>query len=274
MPYRQEICRAGKTKQYTYYYSVRADRKEGSRRQKENKTSEAQKKVNSRQSVKKLTWILNENFDGTSLYVTWSYDKAKRPADKDQLRSDIDKLLRSLRQIYKKEDKVLKYVWVAEKGERGAAHVHMVINEIEARKLKKCWDKGFITIKPMDDSGQYAKLASYFVKYSEKTMKTEEGFGGKRYNSSRNLKIPEPERKTVTSRNAYSHNIQIPSGWYLDKDSVAEAWHEVTGFMYFTYTLIKDGKRRQQSEKDSYTLDLETGEIEITETKKRNTKNR
>lgn len=269
MPYRQEICRAGKTKQYTYYYSVRADRKEGSRRQKENKTSEAQKKVNSRQSVKKLTWILNENFDGTSLYVTWSYDKAKRPADKDQLRSDIDKLLRSLRQIYKKEDKVLKYVWVAEKGERGAAHVHMVINEIEAQKLKKCWDKGFITIKPMDDSGQYAKLASYFVKYSEKTMKTEEGFGGKRYNSSRNLKIPEPERKTVTSRNAYSHNIQIPSGWYLDKDSVAEAWHEVTGFMYFTYTLIKDGKRRQQSEKDSYTLDLETGEIEITETKKK-----
>lgn len=272
MPYRQEICRAGKTKQYTYYYSVRADRKEGSRRQKENKTSEAQKKVNSRQSVKKLTWILNENFDGTSLYVTWSYDKAKRPADKDQLRSDIDKLLRSLRQIYKKEGKVLKYVWVAEKGERGAAHVHMVINEIEARKLKKCWDKGFITIKPMDDSGQYAKLASYFVKYSEKTMKTEEGFGGKRYNSSRNLKIPEPERKTVTSRNAYSHNIQIPSGWYLDKDSVAEAWHEVTGFMYFTYTLIKDGKRRQQSEKDTYTLNLETGEIEITETKKKEKK--
>lgn len=269
MPYRQEICRAGKTKQYTYYYSVRADRKEGSRRQKENKTSEAQKKVNSRQSVKKLTWILNENFDGTSLYVTWSYDKAKRPADKEQLRSDIEKLLRSLRQIYKKEDKVLKYVWVAEKGERGAAHVHMVINEIEARKLKKCWDKGFITIKPMDDNGQYAKLASYFVKYSEKTMKTEEGFGGKRYNSSRNLKIPEPERKTVTSRNAYNHNIQIPSGWYLDKDSIAEAWHEVTGFMYFTYTLIKDGKQRQQSEKDSYTLDLETGEIEITETKKK-----
>lgn len=269
MPYKQEICKAGKTKQYTYYYSVRADQKEGSRRQKENKTSEAQKKVNSRQSVKKLTWILNENFDGTSLYVTWSYEKDKRPAGKDQLRSDIDKLLRSLRQIYKKESKVLKYVWVAERGERGAAHVHMVINEIEARKLKKCWDKGFITIKPMDDSGQYAKLASYFVKYSEKTMKTEEGFGGKRYNSSRNLKIPEPERKTVTSRNAYSHNIQIPSGWYLDKDSVAEAWHEVTGFMYFTYTLIKDGKRRQQTEKDTYTLNLETGEIEITETRKK-----
>ena len=71
MPYRHETCRAGKTKQHTYYYAARTDTKEGSRRQKENKTSEAQKKVNSRQAVKKLTWIFNENYDGTSLYVTW-----------------------------------------------------------------------------------------------------------------------------------------------------------------------------------------------------------
>lgn len=220
MPYKQEICRAGKTKQYTFYYSARADQKGGSRRAKENKTSEAQKKVNLRQAIKKLTWILNENFDGTSLYITWSYEKDKRPAEKGQLKSDVEKLLRKLRKIYRKDGKEMKYVWVAERGERGAAHIHMVVNEIEARKLKKCWDKGWITIKPLDDSGQYAKLANYFVKYSEKTMKTEEGFGGKRYNSSKNLKIPEPEKKTVSSRKAYSHNIQIPSGWYLDRESI------------------------------------------------------
>lgn len=273
MPYKQEICRAGKTKQYTYYYSTRSDMKGGSRRAKENKTSEAQKKVNSRQAIKKLTWILNENFDGTSLYVTWSYKKENRPADKDELKKDAEKLLRLLRKVYRENNKELKYVWVAERGERGATHLHMVINDIEARKLKNCWDKGFITIKPMEDNGQYAKLASYFVKYSEKTMKTEEGFGGKRYNSSKNLKIPEPEKKTVSSRNAYSHNIQIPSGWYLDRDSVAEAWHEVTGFMYFTYTLIKDNlKRHNQTTKESYTLNLDTGEVEITETKKKERK--
>lgn len=52
MPYKHEICRAGKTKQHTFYYAVRTDTKEGSRRQKENKTCEAQKKVNSRQAVK------------------------------------------------------------------------------------------------------------------------------------------------------------------------------------------------------------------------------
>lgn len=264
MPYRHEKCRAGKTTQHTYYYAARTDTKEGSRRKKENKTSEAQKKVNSRQAEKKLTWILNENFDGTSLYVTWSFAKEKRPAGKDELRAVIDKLLRGIRKEYRKKGDVAKYVWVAEVGERGAAHIHMVLNAIEIARLKKCWDKGWIDIKPMDDSGQYRKLASYFVKYSEKTMKTQEGFSGRRYNPSKNLKIPQPVKTTVNSRNAYNHTIEIPKGWYLDKDSVAEAWHEVTGFMYFTYTLIYNGTD-QEWEKERYTLNLDTGEVEIIE---------
>ncbi len=264
MPYRHEKCKAGKTIQHTYYYAARTDTKEGSRRKKENKTSEAQKKVNSRQAVKKLTWILNENFDGTSLYVTWSYAKEKRPEGKEELRADVDKLLRDIRKEYKAVGDATKYVWAAEVGERGAAHVHMVLNAIELARLKKCWNKGWIDIKPLDDSGQYRKLASYFVKYSEKTMKTCEGFSGRRYNSSKNLKLPQPTKTTVGAKNAYNHTIEIPQGWYLDKDSVAEAWHEVTGFMYFTYTLICDGKNCAVT-KDTYTLDLETGEVEITE---------
>ena len=264
MPYRHEICRAGKTNQHTYYYAARADKKEGSRRKKVNKTTEAQKKVNSRQAVKKLTWILNENFDGTSLYVTWSFAKENRPAGKEELRAVIDKLLRDLRRSYKAAGDILKYVWVAEVGERGAAHVHMVLNAIELSILKKCWDKGWIDIKPLDDSGQYRKLASYFVKYSEKTMKTCEGFSGRRYNPSKNLKIPQPTKTTIKSKNAYNHTIEIPTGWYLDKESVAEAWHEVTGFMYFTYTLVYDGRSHRDT-KESYALDLETGETRITE---------
>lgn len=264
MPHRHEICKAGKTKQHTYYYAARADTKEGSRRKKADKTSEAQKKVNSRQAEKKLTWILNENFDGTSQYATYSYAKDKRPAGKEELRADVDKLLKDLRKEFKAGGDVFKYVWVAEVGERGAVHIHMVMNAIETAKLKKCWNKGWIDIKPLDDSGQYRKLAAYFIKYSEKTMRTCEGFTGRRYNASKNLKIPQPTKTTVSSRNAYNHTIEIPEGWYLDKESVREAWHEVTGFMYFTYTLIYDGRSRKE-ERESYAMDLETGETVITE---------
>ncbi|MCM1088945.1 MAG: hypothetical protein NC419_12375 [Muribaculaceae bacterium] len=264
MPYRHEICKAGRTKQHTYYYAARTDTKEGARRKKANKTSEAQEKVNRRQAEKKLTWILNENFDGTSLYVTLSYEKEKRPAGKEELRADTDKFLRDIRKEYKAAGSVAKYVWVAEVGTRGAVHIHMVLNAIEIAKLKKHWKKGFISVKPLDDSGQYRKLAAYLVKYSEQTMRTCEGFSGRRYNSSKNLKIPQPTKTTVMSRNAYNHTIEIPQGWYLDKDSVAEAWHEVTGYMYFTYTLIYDGRKRIK-EKDIYEMELETGEVQIKE---------
>lgn len=264
MPYRHEKCKAGKTVQHTYYYAPRADTKEGSRKKKENKTKEAQRKVNIRQTEKKLTWIMNENFDGTSLYLTWSYDKSKRPDSKEALREDIDRLLNRLRKIYKKEGRAAKYVWTAEVGERGAVHIHMVVNEIGTAKLKECWDNGFITIKPLDNSGQYRKLASYFIKYSEKTEKTYGKISGRRYNSSKNLKIPLPDKTTVRSRNAYSHTIEVPRGWYIDKESIAEAWHEVSGYMYFTYTLIYDGISFKDK-KDSYMLNLETGEVQITE---------
>lgn len=267
MPYLKHTYRAGKTKEVIYCYSPRADIKEGSRRKKENKTKEAQKLVNIRRVIKKLTRILNANFDDTSLYITFSYIKDKRPLTKEELRKDIDKLLRKFRTLYKKQSKVLKYVWVAEVGERGAVHIHAVVNEIETSQLKNVWSKGWISIKPLDSSGQYRKLASYFVKYSTKTKKTEKEITGRYYNSSKNLIIPEPKKEVVSGRNAYNHKITVPSGWYLDKESVVEAWHEVTGYMYFTYTLIFDGRKPKKEEigVHTYTLNLETGEVEITE---------
>lgn len=274
MAYKREICRAGKTRQYTYYYCPKADKKEGSRRAKENRTSEAQKKVNSRQAAKKLTWIMNANYDGSSLYITYSYSKENRPEGKETLRKDVDCLLRGLRKAFKKKGQTAKYIWVAEIGKKGAAHLHMTLNAIEPQILKSLWTKGWVTIKPMDDSGQYRKLANYFIKYSEKTMNTLEGFSGRRYNSSKNLVIPEPKKEIVSARNAISHTIVVPPGWYVDKDSIAEAYHEITGFMYFTYTLIHDGRQQKETKRDSYQLDLETGEVTIQETRQKTRRER
>ena len=77
-----------------------------------------------------------------------------------------------------------------------AAHIHIVVNGINniSHIIRDLWEKGWISIKPLDKSGQYRKLAGYFIKYSDKTMKTEQGFINKRYCSSRNLHIPEPEK--------------------------------------------------------------------------------
>ncbi|MFR2996481.1 hypothetical protein [Sellimonas intestinalis] len=156
------------------------------------------------------------------------------------------------------------------KGERGAAHLHIVVNGIDhiSHIIRDLWEKGWICIKPLDKSGQYRKLAGYFIKYSDKTMKTEQGFINKRYCSSKNLIIPEPEKKKIRGRNAYSHKIEVPAGWYVDKESIREAWHEITGYLYFSYTLVQlpDNKAdRERQREESYILNLETGEVEITE---------
>ena len=77
------------------------------------------------------------------------------------------------------------------RGEGKAAHLHIVVNGIDhiSHIIRDLWEKGWICIKPLDKSGQYRKLAGYFIKYSDKTMKTEQGFINKRYCSSKNLII-------------------------------------------------------------------------------------
>lgn len=269
MPYIKTTCKAGKTKEYEFYYSYRFDQKGGSRKKKENRTPEAQRQVNRRMAEKKLTRLMNANLSGEDYYLTLSYRKEKRP-DRETLNRDIRTLLRKLRRIYRKHGKELKYIWTAEKGERGAAHLHIVVNGIDhiSHIIRDLWEKGWICIKPLDKSGQYRKLAGYFIKYSDKTMKTEQGFINKRYCSSKNLIIPEPEKKKIRGRNAYNHKIEVPAGWYVDKESIREAWHEITGYLYFSYTLVQlpDNKADwERQREESYILNLETGEVEITE---------
>ena len=86
------------------------------------------------------------------------------------------RFLRKLRGIYKKQDIVLKYVWVPEVGPRGGSHIHIVITAIDLRLIQEIWPHGGMYIEPLRADRNYRKLAEYFIEYSEKTRKT---FGGK-----------------------------------------------------------------------------------------------
>ncbi len=48
----------------------------------------------------------------------------------------------------------------------------MVVNDVDMRKIEKLWKFGYVTSKPLDSSGQYRKLAEYFIKYMQKTRRT------------------------------------------------------------------------------------------------------
>lgn len=246
MPYIKSICRAGKTKEIEKYYTRRFQPKGEKRNQKTKETTDQQNKINIRQLVKKLTRILNENFDDTSRYITFSYAVKNRPSDMEMLISHRRELLKKLRKVYKEDGLELKYVETMEVGGRGAVHIHMVINDIDMRKIEKLWRHGYVSSKPLDSSGQYRKLAEYFIKYFQRTRNTDEQIQKKAYNCSRNLKRPEP-KKRVMYGNRFSKDIQVTKGWYLDKESVREGITE-DGYEFFYYTLILSPGRKKRTE--------------------------
>lgn len=240
MPYIKSICRAGKTKEIAKYYTRRFHSKGEKRNRKEKVTTKQQQKINDRQLVRKLTYILNANFDDSSRYVTFSYRKENRP-DVELIKNHKRELLKKMRKVYKSEGRELKYVETAEVGERGAMHLHMVINDVDMRKIEKLWKYGFVTSKPLDRSGQYRKLAEYFIKYMQKTRGTNKQIQKKAYNCSRNLKRPSPQ-KHVMLGNCFKKEIKAPKGWYLDKESVREGI-TADGYEFFIYTLIRSAEK-------------------------------
>ena len=180
---------------------------------------------------------MNENFDPTCWYITYNYRKDARPKNREELTEHARKLLRELRKRYKKAGKCLKYVWVPEVGPRGGSHIHIVISSIDLNLISDVWAHGGMYIEPLRSDRNYRKLAEYFVEYSEKTRRE---LGGKqiRYNPSRNLvRVPMEERKK-RKKTFSADQIEVPEGWYLDKESVRE-WVNEFGYKYLYYLLVR-----------------------------------
>ncbi len=251
MPYVKEKCRAGQTIEYRYYYTYRYNDGGGRRRAKYQHTPEAQQEVNRRKAVRECTRLLNANFCPGDLYITYTYRKDARPHGEVAMRRQVKTLLDRLRRICRRNGSELKYIWTAEVGERGASHIHMVLSgTTSAREIQKAWSYGYIRVIPLDDTGQYRRLAEYLVKYAKKTEKAIGHPIGHRYNPSRNLRRPELERTAILGRRRIPEVIPVPKGWYLDKETEKRGIN-ANGYEYLSYTLVKiDPEKPLDSLKD------------------------
>lgn len=237
MPYIKEVCMAGKTVEIEKYYTVRFHSKGETRARKENPSSEAVKKNNLRKAVKTLRRLMNANFEDGDYLVRLDFFKDK-PSGSIQMQELISKSLRKMKNEYKKRGAELKYIYVKEVGPKGSRHIHMMINKCDPDVLRKCWTHGGIHIDPLTSGGQYSKIAEYFLKYAERTERTEERLIGKRWYASRNLKKPVVKKKAILACR-FREKMHVPKGWYLEKESIRSGISEVTGFEYLSYTLIK-----------------------------------
>lgn len=246
MPYYERIGRAGITEaHYCYHDRSRPEPGTGRRGRKKRPTPESQRKNNIRRAAQRLPLDLNENFGPDCWYITFNYQPEARPPDKNTLVKQMTKVLRKLRNIYKKAGKILKYVWVPEVGPRGGSHIHIVLSAMDISRIKEVWPYGGMYIEPLRKDRNYRRLAEYFIEYSEKTRKT---FGGKqsgRYNPSKNLTHVEFAKHRRRKKTFTAGEVIVPEGWYLDKDSVQE-WYDDNGYKYLYYIIVQLQEERRR----------------------------
>ncbi len=238
MPYIKSVCKAGATIETELYYT-RKYHPEGMRGEKKQGTPLAQEKVNLRQAEKKLRRLLNANFVYGDFHLILTYRQSDEPRTPEQMNEDIKKFLRKLRAQFKKENKELKYVHVMEIGKRGARHHHLVINRIDPLIIQKCWPHGRTHESVLDENGQYARLAEYLIKETNKKLGSDEALQGKRWNCSRNLVRPQVKKRVVSEANMYRTEPKAKKGYYIDQDSVYHGICEFTGYAYMCFTQIK-----------------------------------
>lgn len=238
MPYIKREVKAGKILEVEKYYSGRYGHHEPNAPRRE-KTKEEVEKSNARRQERELRWLLNANFeDGTDALATlsWKADQ-DQPETSEEMRKEAGIFFRKLRKEYRKKDKELKYVYTMEIGPKGARHLHAVINKADLAELQSCWP-GVVDVKPLFTDGNYAKIASYFIKYSTKTEETEGKKIGRRYCSSHNLVKPKIT-KTVVNAKTFKEQPQPRKGYVLDESRTESGVSELTGKRYVRYTYVR-----------------------------------
>ncbi len=255
MPYLERITVAGMTIEVERYFSSRYKKPGIKRGDKVKPTTEQQQKVNTRKAERELRILMNANFAYGDYHIVLDYirKKGEPPRSREQMRKDMDAFLRECRKQYRKLGLEFRYIHVMEIGDKGARHHHLVINQIDTKILQECWYKAYeghnrVKVYPLDDSGNYAELAAYFIKYTDKHRTAEDGaLQGKRWNCSKNLVRPEPEIRIISDRQQFKTEPTAIKGYYIDKNHVSWGMHspEYYGYGYLRYILVKDSSQEE-----------------------------
>lgn len=238
MPYIQETWRTGKVLEKRKYYTFIVHPTNMTRKPPDGPTPERIKKYNRRRAERDLRHLMNANFQDGDYLVR--LDFYKMPEIKSE---DMQKAIHAFIQQVQKRIKRMnskfkfKYIYVKEIGPHGSRHMHLLCSKIDL-DLLNTWKYGGVHVDPLRSGGQYRKIAEYFLKYSDRTEKTEGEVVGKRWYASRNLIKPKPIKKIIMSKK-FSKTVPDKKGYYLDEETVISGISEWTGYEYMEYQYIR-----------------------------------
>jgi len=232
MPYIRETCTAGRVVEVYEYHTRRYPGKGENRAPRKKETQPAQEEVNRRNAERRLRRLVNANFIPGDHHITLTYRKGERPTPQEA-ENHLARYLRRLRDEYRREGTELKYICVTE-WRNASIHHHMILNYHDVRRLQTLWPHGRIHVSPLDDTGQYAKLAEYLVK--ETGHKGALPKGAKRWRASKNLKQPVIKQRVMMAA-TWGKEPKPMAGYALEKDSARNGWHELTGWPWRFYSM-------------------------------------
>ena len=159
---------------------------QGIRRAKCNPTSEVQQLLNQRNAERKLIRLVHNNFTSEDLAVTLTYKT--QPTNVAEAQRLLSNFLRRIKRARQKLGLApLKYITVTEVGKRNKRiHHHCIMSGgLDRDLIEKLWGLGYANTQRLQFNEEgITGLAMYFVK-NRQTYR--------RWNSSRNLDIPQPE---------------------------------------------------------------------------------
>lgn len=159
MPYIHKISCGGNIAIVEDYHTYRYNSSSRCRSVNSKKTTETQKRINSRRSAQKLILTVAENFAKGDRFIRLSYYKGQRPESLEEAHKNLTKLFKKL----KRKCNLLYYVANTEEGSHGGLHHHILIPSwYDVENIVRNWDGGVYISRVY--SGELSQLASYFTK--------------------------------------------------------------------------------------------------------------
>lgn len=225
-------------------YPVFTDRRpKGARRRKAKPTSEVQQKLNERNAVNRIIWLINNNFTTKDYALHLSYNDRYLPHSFEESEWEQKKFLRRLRYALKKIGIELKYYAATEESTiEHRFHHHLIVSgNLPINEIAEMWGNGYIQVKPLQfDEKGVANLAAYISR--EKGAR-------KSVTHSRNLKKPAERQRDgkvshKTLREIHNHDCDIRAfckkqypGYELAE--LKPYYNDMNGFIYTIIRLYK-----------------------------------
>lgn len=229
-----------------------------------------QEQVNLRHRVDRLARLLLDNFTVGDWWVTF---KLAEPVDAKSFQREYEKMIRRMRDAYRKAGHELKYIAVLENlSGRGRMHGHIIVNNVQPfsvlkKMMRAAWRLGDCHIKPYGGEVMDAqRLASYMCKEDvigkairdkqklQKAAKNGHKVDGRQLKKldhiivgersricpSTNLVRTKPKKEAVSRAETYREEIRAPRGYHVVKELSYDGW-TIDGYPYQHAVYERDG---------------------------------